>query len=111
MMLVVPLASWLLASASIQMAANRHWPIPFQLAGYPVMPAALWQVRDLGPVLAYIEGQQNLYAIVALCIIYIIAIGGLISAAYSITYRIVGPPRYGPLDAPPPRVRVERYKR
>ena len=111
MMIVIPLASWMLARITVQAAVDRNWPLPYQLAGYPVMPSALWQVTDLGPVLAYIQGQQNLYAIIALCIIYIIVIGGLISAVYSITYGIVGPPKYGPLDAPPPRVRVGRYKR
>jgi hypothetical protein len=34
------------------------------------------------------------------------------SFVYALVYRFVGPPAYGPMDAPPPRgVRLKRYKR
>jgi len=111
MMLIVPLASWVLATDTVKLAMDRNWPVPYQLTGYPVMPLLLWQVSGLAPVLVYLQGQQNLYAIIALCIVFIIIIGGLISLAYSLIYKVVGPPRYGPLDAPPPPIRVGRYKR
>jgi hypothetical protein len=44
-------------------------------------------------------------------ILYTIAISGLLSVVYAVVFRIVGPPRYGPLDLPQPHVKVGRYKR
>jgi hypothetical protein len=111
LMLVVPLTSWILAAASIQLALDRGWPIPFQLLGYPVVPKALWNVRAFAPILAPIQSQQNLYAIVAVFLLYLILAGALISLLYAIAYRVVGPPTYGPIDAPPPPIKVRRYKR
>jgi hypothetical protein len=111
LMVVVPLTSWILAAASIQWALGRGWPIPFQLLGYPVMPKVLWGVTVFTPILVAIESQQNLYAIVALFLLYTIFGGTIISLVYAVVYRIVGPPLYGPEDAPPPPVRVRKYTR
>ena len=111
LMLVVPLTSWILAAASIQWALDRDWPIPIQLLGYPVVPKVLWNVRAFSPILAPIQSQQNLYAIAALFLIYTILGGAIISLVYALVYRIVGPPVYGPLDAPPPPVEVRKYTR
>jgi len=33
------------------------------------------------------------------------------SVLYAFVYRLVGPPRYGPLDVPPPNVKLKKYKR
>jgi hypothetical protein len=111
LMLIVPIMAWALASISVRIGVNRGWPLPYQLLGVPVMPRALWQVPALWPVLGAIEGTPNLYAILAFTIIYIIAGAAILSFLYALVYRIIGPPRYGPLDAPPPKVAVGRYKR
>jgi hypothetical protein len=48
---------------------------------------------------------------IVFAILYTIGISGLLSVVYSVLYRFVGPPRYGPLDVPQPQVKVGRYKR
>jgi hypothetical protein len=35
----------------------------------------------------------------------------VMSVIYGYIYTIFGPPRYGPTDAPPPRVKAKPYKR
>ena len=110
-MILVPVFAWILASATIDRALQLGWPVPYQLTGNAVMPTALWGIQGMAPILSFIEEQPHLYASLLLCIVYIILGGALISVIYSFVYRFVGPPRYGPLDAPPPRVSLRKYKR
>ncbi len=111
LILIVPVLSYLLAAATVKFAVSTDWPMPYQLMGYPLMPAYLRSVSGLAPVLDFIEKQRNLYAILLVAVVYIVAIGAFISLGYAVMYRFIGPPRYGPLDAPPPSVKVKRYKR
>jgi len=111
LMLVVPLASWILAAASVQWALERGWPIPAQLLGYPVVPKILWNLSAFAPIVVPIQSQQNLYAIVVVFLLYLILGGALISLAYALVYRLVGPPLYSAIDAPPPPVKVRKYTR
>jgi hypothetical protein len=108
---IIPLMSWVLAVATVQVAVAAGWPLPYQLLGYPTLPLILWKAPGLVPVLAYIQSQQNLYAIMAIALTYVIVAGGLMSVVYAVVYRFVGPSRYGPYDAPPPKISVGRYKR
>jgi hypothetical protein len=111
LIVIIPLISWVVASFSVGQAMYWGWPMPYQLTGYPVMPNILWKVTALSPVLDFIQRQENLYAIIALTLLFSVTGFAVISLAYSIVYRIVGPPRYGPLDAPPPSIKVGRYRR
>ncbi len=111
LILFVPFISFILAAATVQLGVDQQWPLPYQLMGYPVMPALLWKVPGFVPVLAFIQAQRNLYAVLTVTIVYIVALGALISLMYSLVYRLVGPSRYGPLDVPPPNIKVKRYKR
>ncbi len=111
LILVVPFISFVLAAATVQLGVDKQWPMPYQLMGYPIMPDLLWKVPGFVPVLAFIQDQRNLYAVLTVTIVYIVALGTLISLVYSIIYRLVGPSRYGPLDVPPPSIKVKRYKR
>jgi hypothetical protein len=111
LMMVIPLISWVLAAITVRIALAQAWPMPYQLLGNPVMPRLLWRAPGLVPLLAFIERQQNLYAVLLVTVAYIVIVSGLMTVLYAIIYRFTGPPRYGPLDAPPPKVSVERYKR
>ncbi len=111
MFIVVPLLSLGAAYAVVQIAVAANWPMPYQIMGYPVLPALLSKSDALVPIVLWIEGIQNLYAILILTVLFIVAIGALVSWLYSVVYKIVGPPRYGPLDAPPTKGRIKRYTR
>ncbi len=111
LMLIVPIISYILASLTVTAALAAGWPLPYQLVGNPVMPKALWSVQALAPTLGFIESQTNLYATLLVTVLFSVFLSAVLSFAYSILYRIVGPSRYGPLDAPPPRVSVKTYKR
>ncbi len=111
MILIVPIMSFALAAIFVQIALQQNWPVPYQLLGNPVMPKGLWDVSVLAPILAFIQAQTNLYAILALTILFIIVLGGVLSVGYAFIYRFIGPPRYSPLDAPPASGKVKSYKR
>jgi hypothetical protein len=111
LILIVPLMAWVLADFTLEAGLRAGWPLPYQLLGYPVLPAALWNVRALWPVLGFIVQQQHLYMVLVFALLYILAISGVLSFGYAFVYRYVGPPRYGPLDLPQPQIKIGRYKR
>lgn len=45
---------------------------------------------------------------ILLAIVLLVVGGALFTLVYSAIYRLVGPPRYGPLDMPPPKYRKRR---
>ncbi len=111
MMIFVPLMSYFFATITMQAAVDGSWPIPYQLMGYPTMPAGMMRIPVLSSIGYFLQGQQNLYGVVLLTLLYIVVIGAIVSAIYSFAWRYVGPPQYGPLDAPPPKIATKRYKR
>lgn len=111
LIVVVPLISYALAALTVGIAVKQRWPIPYQLLGHPVVPASLWKSQALAPLWAFIQAQNNLYAILVFAVLYIIVIGTILSVGYAVLYHFIGPPRYGPLDAPPPKIKAKRYNR
>ena len=111
MMLGIPAISIAAGKISIDYAVGNHWPIPHQLLGYPVMPDIAFKLRGLYTILKPATEVQHLYAIAAVSIIYMIIISGLISVIYAAIYSMVGPSRYGPTDAPPPKVKITKKSR
>jgi len=86
MMILIPLMSYagavLLVDANIQ---NRWFPIPQELIGPP--------------------GQPLLYTQLGITVLFSMFGFIFLVIAYSILYRVTGPPKYGPTDAPPARRR------
>jgi hypothetical protein len=58
-----------------------------------------------------IPNLGSIYVVDIILTLLIIFLGfGLLSVIYSIIYRLIGPPRYSPLDAQPPRAWKKRWK-
>ncbi|HUH96397.1 MAG TPA: hypothetical protein VLZ89_03505 [Anaerolineales bacterium] len=110
LMILVPILSFALAEITIQSSWAQKY-IPYQLLGYPVMPASLWKLGFLNPILGFLQSLPNLYGIVIFLLFYALLIGALVSVASAFLYRFVGPPRFGPQDAEPPKIRVRSYRR
>ena len=111
LILFVPVLSYFLAAATVQLTVDQNWPMPYQLMGYPVIPVLLWKDIGIVPLLSFIQSQDNLYAILAITLVYLVIFSALFSFGYAFLYRFIGPSRYGPMDAPPPKVKVKRYTR
>jgi uncharacterized membrane protein len=110
-LLIVPVLSLALSAFLVEAAIQNNIPIPRELLGFPNMPLLLFRVPGLVGLLYWIEGRENLYAILIGTFVLVLLLGGILALFYAIVYRLVGPPRYTPLDAPPVNIRVRRYKR
>ena len=111
MMIVVPILAYGLALFLVDYGIRRGWPIPANWLQPITIHPLLFKLQGLTPVWNFLLVQDNLMAVMVFTIAIIVVIGGLMSIIFGYLYSLFGPPRYGPLDAPPIRVKVKRYKR
>lgn len=111
MMLIIPAISIAAGIETIKYGLANRWAIPYQLLGYPSLPDLFYQSSGLRIIFEPITRVNHLYAYSAASILYMIAIGGIISLLYGVAYRIVGPSPYGPMDEPPPKIKTKKYTR
>lgn len=111
MILIVPVISMAAGYGTINFAMEKKWFIPYELLGTPRFPAFFYKSSGLMTIFGPLTNIQNLYAYIVVGLIYMILIGGVISLVYAFVYRFVGPSRYGPTDAPPPKIKTKRYTR
>jgi hypothetical protein len=111
MMIVVPILAYGLALFLVDYGIRQGWPIPANWLQPITIHPLLFRLQGLTPVWNFLLVQDNLIAVVVFTIAIIVVIGGLMSIIFGYLYSLFGPPRYGPLDAPPIRVKVKRYKR
>jgi hypothetical protein len=111
MMVVVPILAYGLAIMLVQYGVARGWPVPREWLGRPNIPRFLLGIENLTPLWNFLAAQNNLIANLVFALVLTVLIGGLMSILYGYVYTLFGPPKYGPQDAPPIRVKVKRYKR
>lgn len=110
-MLIVPALSLGISAILVQMAPSLGIQLPDGLLGRPIMPELLFRVPGLVGILNWIQSLNNLYAILVGTFTSMILLAGLLALVYAFVYRVVGPPRYTGIDAPPPNIKVRKYKR
>jgi len=111
MMIVIPAISIAAGIATVDYGLTHNWPIPYQLLTAPVLPKFFYKSSGLLTIFYPLTQIPSFYAYVAVSVLYMMVIGGVISVIYATIYRFVGPSRYGPLDAPPPKIKTKRYTR
>lgn len=111
MMIVIPAISIAAGIETINYGLKSGWPIPYELLGYPALPDFFYKSSGLLILFGPLTRINHLYAYAATSILYTITIGGVISVIYSTAYRFVGPSRWGPMDEPPPKIKVKKYTR
>jgi hypothetical protein len=111
LLVVVPILAYGVSVLLVNYGSAHGWPIPPGWYGPPTLPPLLWNLQGLRPILQFLEAQNNLQANLIFTIAITVVISGIMAMIYGFTYSIFGPPRYGPQDAPPIRVKVKRYKR
>lgn len=109
--IIVPVISIAAGIETVNHALANGWTVPYELLGYPTLPDFFRKSSGLWAIFGPLTRIKNLWAYTAASILYMIFIGGVTSVLYAIAYQIVGPPRYGPLDVPPPKVKVKKYRR
>lgn len=109
---IVPIIAYGTAVILVNYGARSGWPIPPNWLGTPTIPPLLLRLQGLRPIFDFLISQTNLTANLIFAIAITVVIFGIMSMIYGFMFRIMGPPQYGPTDAPPIRgVKVKRYKR
>lgn len=111
MMLIIPAISIAAGFETIKYGIANNWPFPYELMGNPRLPDIFYKSNGLMTILGPIISIENFYAIAAASLLFMVFLGGIISLVYAIVYRATGPERYGPTDAPPPKIKTKRYTR
>ena len=111
MMVVVPILAYGAAVLLVNYAIGQNWPVPPSWLGRIEIHPLLLRLQGLAPVWNFLLQQNNLLANLIFALVITVVVGSLMSILYGYLYSIFGPPRYGPQDAPPIRVKVKRYKR
>ena len=106
----VPILSFAAANVTMPFFLNRGL-VPPELLGTPQLPDWLWYVPMLAQIVHFLFVRPSIFAILLLTFLYILILGGVFSVIYALMYQMVAPPKYGPMDAPPSRAKVKKYKR
>ena len=97
--IIIPIMAY--AGSSLLVDANLE-------GGWVRIPAELARTVTI-PFLAVVV--PFLYAKLAVAVLLTVLGFGILSIIYSIMYSAVGPPKYGPTDAPPPKRTKKKRRR
>ena len=112
LVVLVPILAYGTAVYVVDYGVRSGWPIPLTWLGIVDIPPLLLKLAGLSVVWNFLQAQNNLTANLVFALVITIVIFGLLSIIYGFTYKLFGPPEYGPTDMPPERGRkVKRYKR
>ena len=111
MIILVPILSYGIAVLLVNYGFSHGWPIPPNWFGPPTIHPLLLKLQGLRPIWDFLLVQNNLIANLIFAVAIMVIIGGIMSIIYGYMYTLFGPPRYGPMDVPPIRIKVKRYKR
>jgi hypothetical protein len=110
MMIIVPILSYAAAEVSMPFFLERGL-VPQQLLFTPVLPTWVWYAPGLARIIQFLFGRYAIFATLILTFVFILLLGGVFSFIYALIYRSMAPSRYGPMDAPPPKTKIKKYKR
>jgi hypothetical protein len=111
MMVVIPVLSYAGAVKIVEYGLQNHWPFPYTLIGHIYFPPWVWRAPVLPLLATPIANYDNLGAVALIFLALVIALAGVFSTVYAIIYRVIAPPRYSAVDAPPPKYKAKSYKR
>jgi hypothetical protein len=103
--LIVPIMSWVGASMILQNYQNLA--VFYNLARVVVIPFT--HVGEIDKIILsinlYFQKSGFMIGQLYVTIIFCLIGYGIMAFLYAILYRVAGPPRYGPFDVPPNRVK------
>ena len=110
-MILIPVVSFALGKWTIDYGLDNDWVIPYQLLRAPQLPGFLFRSTALATILTPITTWDYFYAYAAATFLYMVILGGTLSVVNAFVYQVAGPPRWGPQDVPPPKIKTREYKR
>lgn len=99
--LLVPVMSWYGATLFLQ--GNKNIVLPWELSTIVNIPYTHITAIDrvIAPINRYFDATGFVFGQIFFTIILSFIGFGVMAFAYSLLYKIAGPPRYGPFDVPP----------
>lgn len=110
LMVVIPVISFVIGKAILQVAKSRNL-IPPEILGYPKFPAWVYKVVFFNTIAQWIGTLKDPVALLIFSLAVLLLLSGLISLIYTAIYQLVGPPRYTEVDAKPSKYKAKAYKR
>jgi hypothetical protein len=110
LIVLIPILSYAAADLSLPFFQGRGL-VPRELLATPQTPDWMYIAPMVVRIYQTLFGHPGILAILVLTFVYILLIGGIMSVFYAFMYQLAAPSRYGPMDAPPPRIKVKKYKR
>lgn len=115
MMVLTPIISWAAADVLIPIVkeseSKEFKALVRGLDGRVRFDAGLYQIPGIGGLFTWLSSIDDLQIKLVFTFMFILVLSGILSIVYASIYRVIGPPRYGPLDEPAPKIRAKRYKR
>ena len=104
LILLVPIMAWFATNLFLQ--SNEKMVLPWELTKVVAIPYTKISEIDqvILPINRYFASTGFVFGQVFFTIIFSVIGFGVLAFLYSILYRVVGPPRYGPFDVPPNKV-------
>ena len=113
LMLIFPVVSYFAAVELLKVDSIRFIfarAVPGLFGAFPIHPL-LWRISALIPLWRWLQSINNLRVNLLFGAIIVLILSGIVSVIYSIMYRAVAPPKYGPQDAPPSKYKPKKYSR
>jgi hypothetical protein len=110
LIVLIPIISFAAADLTLPFFQARGL-VPRELLVTLQTPSWLRFAPVVAQAYQFLFARPGILATLALTFIYILFIGGVMSVIYGYVYQLAAPSRYGPMDAPPPRTKIKKYKR
>lgn len=110
LIVIVPIVAFAAAEVTMPFFLARGL-VPSELLFTPKTPDWLLIMPVVAQAFHFLFGRYAILATLGLTLIYIIFLAGVLSVLYAFMYRMAAPSRYGPMDSPPPKVKIKKYKR
>ncbi|GAB4491726.1 MAG: hypothetical protein Fur0016_02280 [Anaerolineales bacterium] len=111
MMVLVPIMAGAAAVVLTDLGFQMKWPFMYELTGTIRLPDIFYSIPVIRNIAVWVSSIANLRAILLFFVLFLIVFSGILSVLYALLYRMFGPPRYTPLDAPASKTKVKRYTR
>ncbi len=108
MIILVPIMAWVAAEELVKFGWAQGWSIMGELSGRLTLPGIFYSLPVISSLANALSRIANFPAQMLFFVLLLIAFSGILSFIYAVIYRVIGPPRYTQIDAPPPPDRPKR---
>jgi len=109
--IISPIISLAAAIVVVDIGKTQSWPFLASMSGKVIFSPVFYQIPWIGNVARWLSTIPYLQAITLFFVIFLLLFSSVFALINAILYRMIGPPRYTPLDEPAPRVKTKRYTR